>query len=156
MRTFSSADKLKAAVGEELGASDWVTVEQQRIDQFAEATGDRQWIHTDPERSARESPYGRTIAHGFLTLSLVTQLLEQSVRLDGLRMGVNYGFNRVRFPAPVPEGARIRGRFALQAFEEISGGAQITWAVTVEVEGGAKPGCVAEWIGRLYWDQPGQ
>lgn len=148
--TFANASELQALVGQEVAASEWLVIAQPRIDQFAEATEDRQWIHLDAERAARESPYGATIAHGFLTLSLITHLLETTILIGGLRMGVNYGFNRVRFPAPVREGVRIRGHFSVGAFEEIAGGFQITWNVVIEVEESSKPACVAEWLVRVY------
>ena len=148
--TFATASELQALVGQEVAASEWLVIAQPRIDQFAEATEDRQWIHLDAERARRESPYGATIAHGFLTLSLITHLLETTITIGGLRMGVNYGFNRVRFPAPVREGVRIRGHFSVGAFEEIVGGFQITWGVVIEVEESSKPACVAEWLVRVY------
>ena len=148
--TFANASELQALVGQEVAASEWLVIAQPRIDQFAEATEDRQWIHLDAERAARESPYGATIAHGFLTLSLITHLLETTITIGGLRMGVNYGFNRVRFPAPVRGGTRIRGHFTVGAFEEIAGGFQITWNVVIEVEESSKPACVAEWLVRVY------
>ena len=150
MREFVSVRELAGSVGEEVAESGWLEVSQERIDQFAEATDDRQWIHTDPERAARESPFKQTIAHGFLTLSLLSELMKRAVSVGGVRMGINYGLNRVRFVAPVPAGARIRGRFKLAAVEEIRGGAQATWEVTVEREGGDKPCCVAEWLVRYY------
>lgn len=129
--------------------SDWLDVTQERIDQFAEATEDRQWIHVDPARAARELPGKTTIAHGFLTLSLVSALFRGAIRMDGLRMAINYGVNRVRFVSPVPAGARIRGRFSPLAVEDVDGGAQVTWKVVVEREhGGDKPCCVAEWLVR--------
>jgi len=121
---------------------------QAHIDEFAEATGDRQWIHVDPERAARESPYGRTVAHGFLTLSLLAHLYQETITVTGLRMGINYGFNRVRFTGPVPSGARIRARFRLSALDEIPRGVQMTWDVTMECEGAEKPVLVAEWLNR--------
>jgi len=142
--------ELKTQVGKEVAASDWFEVTQERINLFAEATEDRQWIHTDPQRAARESPFGGTIAHGFLTLSLLSELGKRAMSVGGVRMGINYGLNRVRFVAPVPAGARIRGRFRLAAVEDISGGVQATWGVTVEREGGDKPCCVAEWLVRYY------
>ena len=148
--TFANASELQALVGQEVAASEWLVIAQPRSDQFAEATEDRQWIHLDAERAARESPYGATIAHGFLTLSLITHLLETTILIGGLRMGVNYGFNRVRFPAPVRGGTRIRGHFTVGAFEEIAGGFQITWNVVIEVEESSKPACVAEWLVRVY------
>jgi acyl dehydratase len=144
-------NEFKNFVGREIGVTDWLRVTQERIQQFAEATEDRQWIHLDPERAKRESPYGTTIAHGFLTLSLVSFLMKQSLQIQsGLRMAVNYGLNRVRFPAPVPAGSRIRGRFTLAALEERPEGIEAVFSVTVENEGKEKPCCVAEWIVRYY------
>ena len=136
--------------GKEVGVSDWLEVSQDRINQFAEATEDRQWIHIDPERAASESPFKTTIAHGFLTLSLLSVLAKSAISVGGVRMGINYGLNRVRFVSPVPAGARIRGRFTLATLEEIKGGMQSTWNVTVEREGSDKPCCVAEWLVRYY------
>lgn len=150
MREFASVRELGGEVGREVAVSEWLEVSQERINRFAEATEDRQWIHTDPERAARESPFGQTIAHGFLTLSLLSELMKRAVSVGGLRMGINYGLNRVRFVAPVPAGARLRGRFKLAALEEIRDGAQAIWEVTVEREGGDKPCCVAEWLVRYY------
>jgi acyl dehydratase len=137
-------------VGREVAVSCWLEVTQERINQFAEATGDHQWIHVDPERAARDSPFKQTIAHGFLTLSLLSELARLALSVGGVRMGINYGLNRVRFISPVPAGARIRGRFTLAALEEIEGGAQATWGVTIEREGGDKPCCAAEWLVRYY------
>lgn len=136
----------------DVGVGDWFEVSQERIDLFAEATEDRQWIHTDPERAARESPFGGTIAHGFLTLSLLTKLVFDAVQIEKVRMGVNSGFNRVRFVAPVPAGSRVRARVRLAAFEEMSDYVQITWAVTIEreEEGRTRRSLTAEWNGRLY------
>ena len=148
---IESVAKLGEMVGQEVAVSDWLEVSQERINQFAEATEDRQWIHTDPERAARESPFKETIAHGFLTLSLLSKLNWLAMSVNGVRMGINYGLDRVRFVSPVPSGARIRGRFTLSQLEEIKGGAQATWKVTVEREGGGdKPCCVAEWLVRYY------
>jgi acyl dehydratase len=147
---IESVAKLGEHVGREVATSDWLEVTQERINMFAEATEDRQWIHTDPERAARESPFKVTIAHGFLTLSLLSELMRLAVSVGGVRMGINYGLNRVRFISPVPAGAHIRGRFTLDALEEIKGGAQATWSVTVEREGGNKPCCAAEWLVRYY------
>jgi acyl dehydratase len=138
--------------GKEVAVSDWFEVSQERIDQFAEASEDRQWIHLDRERAARESPFKTTIAHGFLTLSLLSALARLAISVGGVRMGINYGLNRVRFVSPVPAGARIRGRFTLATLEEIKGGVQSTWNVTVEREGSDKPCCVAEWLVRYYED----
>lgn len=141
---------LAGYVGREVGVSEWLEVSQERINQFAEATEDRQWIHTDVERAARESPFKSTIAHGFLSLSLLSELGKRTMVVSGVRMGINYGLNRVRFVSPVPAGARIRGRFTLATLEEINGGVQATWNVTVERDGGDKPCCVAEWLVRYY------
>jgi acyl dehydratase len=137
-------------VGRELAVSDSLEVTQQRIQQFAEATGDRQWIHTDAERAGKESPYGSTIAHGFLTLSLISQMMEQAVRVRGVRLAVNYGLNRVRFPGPVRAGSQIRGRFHLHSVKEVGGAVEAVYGVTVEIEGEQKPCCVVEWIVRYY------
>ena len=148
---IESVAKLNENVGREIAVSDWFEVTQERIDGFAEATGDRQWIHIDPERAARESPFKGTIAHGFLTLSLLSELARLAMSVGGVRMGINYGLNRVRFVAPVPAGARIRARFTLSALEEIKGGVQAAWDVVVEREGGGdKPCCVAQWLVRYY------
>jgi acyl dehydratase len=136
-------------VGQEVAVSDWTAITQERIDQFADATGDHQWIHVDQER-AKQSPFQTTIAHGFLTLSLISALLRSAVNPTGLRMAINYGLNRVRFVAPVPSGARIRGRFTLASIEEAGGAIQATWNATIERDGGDKPVCVAEWLVRYY------
>lgn len=150
-RVFTSADELTTAVGEELGVSDWLEVDQKRIDLFADATGDHQWIHVDPERAAG-GPFGSTIAHGFLTLSLLPALVPQTLRVDGARMGVNYGVNKVRFPAPVPVGSRVRARAQLSDVQPLGEEAvQIAVTVTVEREGGEKPVCVAETLSRYFW-----
>jgi len=145
-----SITELKRLVGTEVAVSDWIAVTQERIGEFAEATDDHQWIHVDAARAAKESPYGTTVAHGFLTLSLLPHLLGQSIDLRGARMGVNYGLNRARFTGPVPAGARVRARFTLAACEDIPEGVQTTWNVTVEREGEAKPVLVAEWLTRRY------
>jgi acyl dehydratase len=138
-------------VGREIAVGEWFEISQERIARFAEATDDRQWIHLDAARAAAESPYGGTIAHGLLTLSLVVPLIERAVAIDGVRMTVNYGFNRVRFPSAVPSGARVRARVAVGEVERAKDGAeQVTWHVTIEREGGDKPAVVAEWVARLY------
>jgi acyl dehydratase len=137
-------------IGQEIAVSDWREVTQAHIDQFAEATGDRQWIHIDPVRAATESPFRTTIAHGFLTLSLLSPLIRQSLQLGALRMAINYGLNRVRFVSPVPAGSRIRARITVQAVEAVSEGFQVTWQVTIDREQGGKPACVADWIVRYY------
>jgi acyl dehydratase len=142
-------DRLKEWVGKEVAVTDWIAVSQERIDAFAAATLDDQWIHVDPERSARESPYGVTVAHGFLTLSLLPYLLRE-IEIQGARMGINYGLNRVRFTGPVPAGSRVRARFRLDTAEPVEGGVQAVWSVTVECEGQTKPALVAEWITRRY------
>jgi acyl dehydratase len=149
-RIFTSADELTAAVGEQLGHSDWLEVDQKRIDLFAEATGDHQWIHVDPEKAAA-GPFGTTIAHGYLTLSLLPALVPQVMRVEGMKMGVNYGSNKVRFPAPVPVGSRVRATAVVKEVTEAGGGVQVTAAVTVEREGGDKPVCVAESVSRFYF-----
>jgi len=149
MKTFQHLSELEPLVGQEIAVSDWITVDQARIDKFADATGDHQWIHVDPERAAK-GPFGTTVAHGFLTLSLLPELSQTAFAVADTRMGVNYGLNRVRFPAPVPTGSRIRGRFKLLAYEAIEGGAQVTVEVTMEREGQGKPVCVAESVGRRY------
>jgi len=146
---IANLTSLQQRVGEELAVGDWVTVDQATIDKFAEATGDRQWIHVDAER-AKKGPFGTTIAHGFLTLSLLPRLAESAITIDDVRMGVNYGLNRVRFPAPVPSGSRIRARMKLLAYDAIDGGAQLVMEVTMEREGSDKPVCVAESVSRRY------
>ena len=149
--TIATPQQLKDLVGKEVVVSDWLEVTQERIDRFAEAIDDRQWIHVDRKRAVAESPFGTTIAHGFLTLSLLSALLAESLKFAHVRMGVNYGLNRVRFTAPVPAGAKVRGRFTLQAIEDIpDNGVQMTWAVIVERDGGDKPCLVAEWLTRRY------
>ena len=144
-------EELARLTGKEIGVSDWLTIDQERIDTFAEATGDHQWIHVDRARAKTESKYGRTIAHGFLTLSLLSRLSSEAVEIRGdFGMRINYGLNRLRFPAPVPEGSRIRARLTLQELKEFDAGHQIIWMVTVDVEGSDKPALVAEWLIRLY------
>jgi acyl dehydratase len=149
MQVFETVAELKDKIGEELGVSDWIEVTQERIQRFADATGDHQWIHLDPER-AKAGPFGATIAHGFLTLSLLPEMSAKAFAVSNTRMGVNYGLNRVRFPAPVPSGSRLRGRFRLVKFEPIDGGAQLTVRVTMEREGSDKPVCVAESVSRRF------
>ena len=148
---MSTIRELESRVGEEVGVSPWVEITQERIDTFARAIEDFQWIHVDTAR-AKNSPFGGTIAHGFLTLSLLSHLSESTFSFDDRRMGVNYGLNRVRFTSPVPAGSRVRARFTLAKFERIEdNGVQVTWHVTIEREGAAKPALVAEWIGRHYY-----
>ena len=142
---------IRAKLGQEVALSDWFEVTQERISEFAQATGDFQWIHVDAARAEQESVYGGTIAHGFLTLSLLPCLLLESIEMRGVRMGVNYGLNRVRFTGPVPSGSRVRGRFVLAALDDIKDGVQLTWNVSVEREGEDKPVLVAEWLTRRYF-----
>jgi acyl dehydratase len=146
---FATLQSLKEKVGQTLASSGWFTVDQQRIDLFARATGDHQWIHVDPVRAAA-GPFGTTVAHGFLTLSMLPELAESAMAIDDVRMGVNYGLNKVRFTSPLPSGSRVRGHFKLMRYEPIEGGAQLTMQATVEREGGAKPVCVAETVSRRY------
>ncbi|HEY1229080.1 MAG TPA: MaoC family dehydratase [Ramlibacter sp.] len=150
MRTFASLDELPPLVGQEVAVSDWLTVTQEQVNLFADATGDHQWIHVDPER-AKAGPFGAPIAHGFLTLSLLPKFYERAITIGNARMGVNYGLNKVRFPAPVPVGSRVRARMVLLACEPLDGrGLQMTWQTTIEREGSDKPVCVAESIVRRY------
>ena len=144
-------DELKSYVGTEVATTDWLLVTQERIQHFAEVTEDRQWIHVDRERARRESPYGTTIAHGFLTLSLLSKLMMQSIKIQRARMAINYGLNRVRFPSALPADSKIRARFALQSLTEVSGGFEAVWSVVVEREGADKPCCAAEWVVRYYY-----
>ena len=153
MIAFADLTRLGERAGQEVGTSDWISVTQDRINAFADATGDHQWIHVDRERAATESPYGTTIAHGFLTLSLISALMRNAISIGGLRMTINYGANRVRFVSAVPAGSRIRARIVLQSLMPVDGGAQqATWNITVEREGAAKPCLVAEWLVRYYPD----
>jgi len=145
MRVFSGIEELQSAVGEHLGYSDWLTVDQERIDAFADATGDHQWIHVDPERAAT-GPFGSTIAHGFLTLSLMPIFGSQVYRIDGLKAALNYGVDKVRFPAPVPVGSRLRGGVQLKALTPIALGYQMATTVTIELEGSEKPACIIEML----------
>ena len=148
---LESTQMLKDFVGREIATSGWLAVTQERIQQFADATGDRQWIHVDPERAQRESPYGATIAHGFLTLSLMSSLMNEAIQLPGdVRQTINYGLNRVRFPATVRAGEKIRARVRLHSCRELPGSVEATYEITVETEGGDKPCCVAEWILRYF------
>ena len=147
--TITGLDELRRAEGETLGTSDWHEVTQEAIDAFADVTGDHQWIHVDPER-ARDTPFGGTIAHGYYTLSLAPMLTSQVMSLEGFAFAINYGLNRVRFPAPVPVGSRLRATFEVGSVDEFEGGAQVTMTATVEREGGQKPVCVAETLARVY------
>ncbi|MER7889855.1 MaoC family dehydratase [Micromonospora sp. NPDC094482] len=149
MRTFASIDELAAAVGETVGPGPWQTVDQSRVDLFADATDDHQWIHVDPRRAAA-GPFGGTIAHGYLTLSLLPALVGRLYRVEGVGMGVNYGLNRVRFPAPVRVGSAVRASATIAEVSSVDGGVQVVTAVTVESDAGGKPACVAETVSRLY------
>jgi acyl dehydratase len=151
MRIIETVEELQSLVGHEVAVGDWFPVEQSRIDAFADVTGDHQWIHQDVERARKESPFGGTIAHGFLTLSMLSRLSHDCFEIRGdFKMRINYGLNRVRFPAPVPAGSRIRPRFTLQSLDEFDEGYQAVWVVSIEVEGGRKPALYAEWVVRLY------
>jgi len=148
---LKTPQSLKEFVGTEIGVTEWFRLTQERIDEFALATEDRQWIHLDRARASKESPYGGTIAHGFLTLSLLSRFVHEVMRIDsGVRLAVNYGLNRVRFPAAVPAESRIRARVGLLAFKENADSLEAIYNVAVEIEGAEKPGCVAEWIVRYY------
>jgi len=150
-RTIGSVEELRGLIGQEVGSSDWIEITQPMIDGFSDVTRDKQWIHIDVERAKRESPFGTTIAHGFLTLSMLSWLHSQSVRVEAdQKMSINYGLNRVRFPNPVRAGSRIRSRTAVKAVEDFEGGVQVTWLITVDLENAEKPALVAEWVGRLY------
>ena len=148
-RVFSSVDELREAVGEQAGPTEWVEIDQKQIDLFAEATGDHQWIHVDPEKAA-QGPFGTTIAHGYLTLSLIPSFLPELFRVEGVKMGVNYGSNKVRFPSPVPVGSRLRATARIGEVTEVAGGVQLVTQITVEREGSDKPVCVAETVVRFY------
>ncbi len=145
---FSSPDELLGAVGADLGTSEWIEIDQERIDLFAEATGDHQWIHVDPEAAAA-GPFGATIAHGYLTLALTNQFLPEIVRVEGVSMGINYGTNKVRFPQPLTVGSKVRGSAVLTEAAEIPGGVQAVVTITVEIDGQAKPACVVESVSRF-------
>ncbi len=147
--TFENPAALLEAVGKDLGHSDWLQIDQERIDQFADATGDHQWIHVDPEKAA-EGPYGKTIAHGYLTLSLANLFLPQVMKVENFSMGVNYGCEKVRFPAAVPVGSRIRGHGEVISAEEVKGGVQVVVRMTIEIEGGDRPACVIDTISRFF------
>jgi acyl dehydratase len=148
MQTLDPRTDLSHWLGREVAVSDWLEIAQEKVNEFADATGDRQWIHVDPERATRESPFGGTIAHGFLTLSLLSHLYQTCIELSPRRLGLNVGFNRVRFTAPVRVGTRIRAHFALHGLEAVKDGLQFVWKVTIESEGNDKPACVAEWVTR--------
>jgi acyl dehydratase len=150
-RILHSPEALKTLVGQEIAVTDWFNVTQQRIQQFADATLDHQWIHVDVERACRESPFKAPIAHGFLTLSLLPHFMHQALEIKhGIRLGVNYGLNRVRFVSPVRAGSNVRARIVLQSLKDVPNGMEAVFNVTIEVEGGEKPSCVAEWVVRYY------
>ena len=148
--TVDGVEGVQGLVGQHLGYSDWVTITQEQVNQFADATGDHQWIHVDPERAKKESPFGGPIAHGYLTLSLVPMLVPQIIETTGFRMGVNYGTEKVRFPSPVPVGSRVRAGATLDSATPFDGGVQLVMTVTVEVEGASKPSMVATTVSRRY------
>lgn len=150
MKIIENLDALSAWVGREVACSDWLTIDQARIQRFADATGDQQWIHTDPERARRESPFKSTIAHGYLTLSLIPMQMESCLRIDGVGMAINYGLDKVRLPTPVRVDQRVRARLVLDALERVTGGMQAHWSVTVEVDQVDKPACVAVMLARYY------
>jgi acyl dehydratase len=149
MRVFNGVADLRAAVGTQVGASEWVTIEQGQVDMFADATDDHQWIHVDAEK-AKDGPFGTTIAHGFLTLSLLPALVKDVYRVDGVKMGINYGLNKVRFTSPLPVGSKVRGTVELVDVADVTGGVQLTTRITVEIEGSERPALVAEWLTRQY------
>lgn len=148
---FAGVDAAKARVGQEIGISDWMLIDQERVNAFAQVTGDQQWIHVDVERAKRESPFGGPIVHGYLTLSLLAKFAQECIAVEGIKLAVNYGLNRVRFVAPVKVGSRLRARFVLGAVEDIAGGAQLLWQAVIEIEGSEKPACVAEMVARWYF-----
>lgn len=151
LRVIKGLDELKTLIGQSLGTSDWLPITQEQVQQFADSTRDHQWLHVDPERAQRESPYGQTIAHGFLTLSLCPALAQDTFQIEGIKMGVNYGLNRVRFPNAVRVGSRVRLTSQLIDLKECQEGATVTYKQTIEVEGEDKPACVAEMMARLYF-----
>jgi acyl dehydratase len=150
-RVIEGIDGLKQLVGSEAGVSEWTTISQEMIDRFAALTGDTQWIHVDVERARLESPFGTTIAHGFLTMSLMSRMVHEAVEVRGdFKLRVNYGFNKLRFPSPVPAGARVRGRISVNSVRDVEGGSEVNWGVVIEIEGREKPAVAAEWLTRIY------
>ncbi len=149
MRVFNGVDELRSAKGEELEPTDWLTIDQDRVNQFADATDDHQWIHVDIEK-AKSGPFGTTIAHGFLTLSLLPDLLSRVYKVEGVQMGINYGLNKVRFINPLPVGSRVRGKAEITDITDVTGGVQVSTTMTVEIEGAEKPALVAEWLTRQF------
>lgn len=150
MRDIAHLEELKGLIGEEVAVSDWFEITQERVNTFADATSDHQWIHVDVDRCKRESPFGGPVAHGFLTLSMLPAMFENAVRMVDVNMALNYGLNKVRFPAPVPVGSRLQARLTLGSVDDFDGGAQLVWAVVVECEGNPRPVCVAEFVMRRY------
>jgi acyl dehydratase len=148
---FTGTADAKARLGQEIGLSDWLLIDQERVNAFADVTGDQQWIHVDVERAKRESPFGGPIAHGYLTLSLLAKFAQECIAVDGIKLAVNYGLNRVRFASPVKVGSRVRARFVLAEVDDIPGGAQLVWQAVIEIEGGDKPACAAEMVTRWYF-----
>lgn len=148
---FAGMEDAKGCVGQEIGVSDWMLIDQDRVNGFAQVTGDQQWIHVDVERARRESPFGGPIVHGYLTLSLLAKFAQECIAVEGIKLAVNYGLNRVRFAAPVSVGSRVRAKFVLGGLEDIPGGAQLVWQAVIEIEGGDKPACVAEMVTRWYF-----
>ena len=148
---FNGIEDARVRTGQEIGVSDWMRIEQDRVDAFARITGDQQWIHVDVERAKHESPFGGPIVHGYLTLSLLAKFALECIEVEGVKLAVNYGLNRVRFASPVKVGSRIRARFVLVAVDDIPGGAQMLWQAAIESEGGDKPACVAEMVTRWYF-----
>ncbi len=148
---FAGIADARSRIGQEIGLSDWMLIDQPRVNAFAEVTGDHQWIHVDVERATRESPFGAPIAHGYLTVSLLAKFAGECIAVDGIKLAVNYGLNRVRFAAPVKVGSRVRARFVLAAVDDIPDGAQILWQAKVEIEGGDTPACGAEMVTRWYF-----
>jgi acyl dehydratase len=146
----TTLEELRELAGREIAVTEWLEITQERIDQFADATEDHQWIHVDRERAQRESPYGTTIAHGFLTLSLIPKFLQESIQVTGLRMAINYGLNRVRFPSAVLAGARIRARLVLQSMRDVGDATEVIYSITIESQRAEKPSCVAEMLARYY------
>jgi acyl dehydratase len=147
---FAGIADAKARIGQEIGVTDWMLIDQERVNAFAKVTGDEQWIHVDVERAKRESPFGGPIAHGYLTLSLLAKFAQECIAVEGVKLAVNYGLNRVRFTSPVKVGSRVRARFVLGAVDDIPGGAQIVWQAVIEIEGSDKPACAAEMVTRWY------
>lgn len=148
---FTGIDDAKAYLGKQVGISDWMLIDQERVNAFAQVTGDSQWIHVDVERAKRESPFGGPVAHGYLTLSLLARFAYECISVEGIKLAVNYGLNRVRFASPVKVGSRVRASFVLAQVDDIQGGAQLVWQALIEIEGGEKPACAAEMVTRWYF-----